>query len=81
MFPAFGYPNLHLRKMFFFNKILGPFIILYSEPINAHNYFTNYHTATGFDVIIIIIITAIDLSLGGSSPCNSKDKSNKNIYT
>jgi hypothetical protein len=27
-------------------------IILYNEPINAHYYFTNYHTATCFDTIL-----------------------------
>ena len=28
------------------------FIILYNEPTLAHNYFTNYHTATCFDTIV-----------------------------
>ena len=28
------------------------FIILYNEPTNAHNYFTNYHTATCFDTVV-----------------------------
>ena len=28
--------------------------ILYSEPTNAHNYFTNYHTATCFDTRVIL---------------------------
>jgi len=28
------------------------FIILYNKPTNAHNYFTNYHTATCFDTIV-----------------------------
>jgi len=32
-------------------------------------------------IIIIIIITAIELSLGGSSPYTSTDKTNKNKYT
>ena len=31
--------------------------------------------------IIIIIITKIELSLGGSSPYTSTDKTNKNKYT
>jgi hypothetical protein len=26
--------------------------ILYNEPTNAHNYFTNYHTATCFDTVV-----------------------------
>jgi len=26
--------------------------IFYNEPTNAHNYFTNYHTATCFDTIV-----------------------------
>jgi len=26
--------------------------ILYNEPTNAHNYSTNYHTATCFDTIV-----------------------------
>jgi hypothetical protein len=34
-----------------------------------------------FIIIIIIIITAIELSLGGSSPYSSTDKTNKNKYT
>ena len=29
-----------------------PFIILYNEPTNAHNYSTNYHTATCFDTVV-----------------------------
>ena len=28
------------------------FCTLYYEPTNAHNYFTNYHTATCFDTIM-----------------------------
>ena len=32
-------------------------------------------------VIIIIIITAVELSLGGSSPYTSTDKTDKNKYT
>jgi hypothetical protein len=32
-------------------------------------------------IIIIIIITAIEFSLGGSSPYSSTDKTNKNKYT
>ena len=28
------------------------FSILYYEPTNTHNYFTNYHTATCFDTIV-----------------------------
>ena len=32
-------------------------------------------------IIIIIIITAIELSLGNSSPYTSTDKTNKNKYT
>ena len=28
------------------------FIILYNEPTNEHNYFTNYHTATCFDTVV-----------------------------
>ena len=28
------------------------FIVLYCEPTNAHNNFTNYHTATCFDTIV-----------------------------
>ena len=32
-------------------------------------------------IIIIIIITEIQLSLGGSSPYTSTDKTNKNKYT
>jgi hypothetical protein len=35
----------------------------------------------GSGFIIIIIITAIELSLGGSSPDTSTDKTNKNKYT
>ena len=26
--------------------------ILYNEPTNAHNYFTIYHTATRFDIVL-----------------------------
>jgi hypothetical protein len=33
-----------------------------------------------FNIIIIIIITAVELSLGGSSPYTSTDKTNKNKY-
>ena len=33
------------------------------------------------NLIIIIIIIAIELSLGGSSPYTSTDKTNKNKYT
>ena len=33
------------------NAALGN-TILYNEPTNAHNYFTNYHTATYFDTIV-----------------------------
>ena len=32
-------------------------------------------------IIIIIIIIVIELSLGGSSPYTSTDKTNKNKYT
>jgi hypothetical protein len=32
-------------------------------------------------IIIIIIIPAIEFSLGGSSPYTSPDKTNKNKYT
>ena len=31
---------------------LASFIILYNGPTNAHNNFTNYHTATCFDTIV-----------------------------
>jgi hypothetical protein len=36
---------------------------------------------TIFIIIIIIIITAIEFSLGGNSPYTSTDKTNKNKYT
>jgi len=44
------------------------------------------HEAIAFIIIIIIIIitnllTAIEFSLGGSSPYTSTDKINKNKYT
>jgi len=32
-------------------------------------------------IIVIIIITAIELPLGGSSPYNSTDETNKHKYT
>ena len=32
-------------------------------------------------IIIIIIFTAIEFSLGGSSPYTSRDKTNKTKYT
>ena len=41
----------------------------------------NWITLPLFTIIIIIIITAIELSLGGSSPYTSTEKTNKNEYT
>jgi hypothetical protein len=32
-------------------------------------------------LLLIYLLTAIDFSLGGSSPCTSTDKTNKNKYT
>jgi len=32
-------------------------------------------------LILLILLTAIELSLGGSSPYTSTDKTNKNMYT
>jgi len=39
---------------FIFISIHEPFIFYYFVlwPTNAHNYFTNYHTATCFDTIV-----------------------------
>ena len=36
----------------YFAKLHQYFIILYNEPTNAHNNFTNYHTATWFDTTV-----------------------------
>jgi hypothetical protein len=32
-------------------------------------------------LLLLLLFTAIELSLGGSSPYNSTDKTNKNKYT
>jgi hypothetical protein len=32
-------------------------------------------------VVVVVVFTAVEFSLGGSSPYASTDKTNKNIYT
>jgi hypothetical protein len=65
-------------------------INLYTSPNSALPYidcqgfshYSFYHLYINICIVIIIIIsTAIELSLGGSSPYTSTDKTNKNKCT
>ena len=46
------------------------------EPQHAAIHTTRAHS----QILLLLLLTAIELSLGGSSPYTSTDKTNKNIY-
>jgi len=52
-----------------------------SDPLNIVEFSPLGYSLFHLNLLLLLLLTAIELSFGGSSPYTSTDKTNKNKYT